>query len=37
VRASLRTVYGAHESERFVDEDATRLRKVVGLVVGPRP
>jgi len=35
VLANLRTLYGAHESERFVDEDAMRLRKVVGFVVGP--
>ena len=37
VRANLRTLYGAHESERFVEEDARRLRKVVGFVVGPSP
>ena len=37
VRANLRTLYGAHESERFVEEDATRLKKVVGFVVGPAP
>ncbi len=35
VWANLRTLYGAHESERFVEEDATRLKKVVGFVVGP--
>src|SRR5207247_6667641 len=36
-RSNLRTLYGAHESERFVEEDATRLKKVAGFVVGPAP
>jgi hypothetical protein len=36
VRGNLRTLYGAHESERFVEEDARKLKKVVGFVVGPR-